>query len=58
VENYHLFGLGAELGVGPNGHVFLTVENLLDELYAGAVHGDNYYPGDGRSIVVGVKLNF
>jgi outer membrane receptor protein involved in Fe transport len=58
VENYYLFGLGAELGVGPNGHVFLTVENLLDELYAGAVHGDNYYPGDGRSIVVGVKLNF
>lgn len=58
VENYHLFGLGAELGVGPNGHVFLTVENLLDELYAGAVHGDNYYPGDGRSVVVGVKLNF
>jgi iron complex outermembrane receptor protein len=58
IEGYHLFDAQAEFDISPNCRVFVKVDNIFDSLYAESVFYGGYYPGDGRSIGIGVKLNF
>ena len=44
--------------VAPNCRVFVKVDNIFDELYADTAVLDVYYPGNGRSFELGVKLDF
>jgi iron complex outermembrane receptor protein len=58
IDDYHLFDAQAEFDVSPNCRVFVKVDNIFDRLYAESAFSGSYYPGDGRSISLGVKLNF
>lgn len=58
VDAYHLFDAQAELDISNQCSVFVKVDNIFDELYAEGAYAGLYYPGDGRSFGVGVKLNF
>lgn len=58
VEAYQLVDLSADVQVAPNCRVFVKVDNIFDELYADTAVLDVYYPGNGRSFELGVKLDF
>lgn len=58
IEAYHLFDAQVEVDASPNCRVFVKVDNVFDRLYAESAFFGSYYPGDGRSISLGVKLNF
>lgn len=58
VEAYQLVDFKTEYQVSENCRVFAVVSNVFDQLYAESVFFGNYYPGNGRSIEVGVKLDF
>ena len=58
VDAYHLFDVQAEARVSEHCSVFFVVNNAFDQLYAESASYELYYPGDGRSFELGVKLNF
>jgi iron complex outermembrane receptor protein len=58
VEAYQLVDLSADFQVSPDCRFFIRVDNLFDELYAETAVVDVYYPGNGRSFELGVKLDF
>jgi iron complex outermembrane receptor protein len=58
IDAYQLFDAQAEYQVSSNCRLFVKAENLLDMLYAETVYYGSYYPGAGRSLQVGVKINF
>lgn len=58
IDDYQLIDLSAQLQVSPNCRVFVKVDNVFDELYAETAVLDVYYPGDGRYLELGVKLDF
>lgn len=58
VNDYHLFDMHAEWRLNRNCRLFASVENISDERYAESVFLGSYFPGDGRSVTFGVKLNF
>ena len=58
VSDYHLFDIHAEWTLNVNSRLFASVENIFDQNYAESVFRGSYFPGDGRSVTVGVKFNF
>jgi iron complex outermembrane receptor protein len=58
IDDYHLFDAHVEMDASANCRLFLKVDNVLDSLYADSAFYGSYYPGDGRSISLGVKLTF
>lgn len=58
IDDYHLFDAHVEMDASANCRLFLKVDNVLDSLYADSAFYGSYYPGDGRSISLGVKLKF
>ncbi len=58
IDDYHLFDFDADLQVSPQCRIFLALANAFDERYAEGAYEGVYYPGDGRSLTAGVKLNF
>lgn len=58
IDDYHLFDAHVEVDASANCRLFLKVDNVFDRLYAERAYSDLYYPGDGRSISLGLKLNF
>ena len=58
IESYQLVDVQAEVEVSRNCSVFAKIENLFDELYAESVFLGTYYPGTGRFVQAGLKLNF
>jgi iron complex outermembrane receptor protein len=58
IDDYHLFDAHIEVDTSANCRLFLKVDNVFDCLYAESAYSDLYYPGDGRSISLGMKLNF
>jgi iron complex outermembrane receptor protein len=58
LDAYSLFDVQAELELTVNSQIYMSVENVFDTLYAESAYYGSYYPGDGRSLSVGFKLNF
>ena len=58
IDDYHLFDAHVEMDASANCRLFLKVDNVLDSLYADSAFYGSHYPGDGRSISLGVKLKF
>ena len=58
IDDYHLFDAHVEVDASANCRLFLKVDNVFDCLYAESAYSGLYYPGDGRSISLGMKLNF
>jgi outer membrane receptor protein involved in Fe transport len=58
IDDYHLFDVHVEVDASANCRLFLKVDNVFGRLYAESAYSDLYYPGDGRSISLGMKLNF
>ena len=58
IDDYNLFDAHVEVDASANCRLFLKVDNVLDCLYAESANSGVYYPGDGRSISLGMKLNF
>lgn len=55
---YHLVDLHAELELNPQARIFLSLNNALDKAYAETAYLGAYYPGDGRALQAGVRLEF
>ena len=58
VDCYSLFDIQAALELTSHSQIYMSVENVFDKLYAESAFYGSYYPGDGRSLSVGFKLNF
>lgn len=58
VEAYHLVDLHAELELNPQARLFLSLTNALDKRYAESVFFGSYYPGEGRALQAGIRLEF
>ncbi len=57
-EAYQLVGASVEYQLNPNCRIFAKADNLFDQRYAESVFSGSYYPGPGRSLQVGLRLNF
>ncbi len=55
---YGLLGFRLNATVGESATVFVSVENLTDEVYALAAFGNGFYPGAGRSFRAGISKEF
>jgi iron complex outermembrane receptor protein len=55
---YQLVGASADYQLNPNCRLFLKADNLFDRRYAESVFAGSYYPGPGRSLQVGLRLDF
>jgi outer membrane receptor protein involved in Fe transport len=53
-----VYNIQAELECTTHAQVYMSVGNVFDKLYAESASYGSYYPGDGRSLSVGFKLNF
>jgi outer membrane receptor protein involved in Fe transport len=58
LDAYHLYDLSITVQTSPNSRIFAKVENLLDELYPEATSNEDFYPGSGRKLVFGAKIDF
>ncbi|MFQ3225814.1 MAG: outer membrane receptor protein involved in Fe transport, partial [Lentimonas sp.] len=58
IDAYSLYNIQAELELTAHAQVYMSVENVFDKLYAESASYGSYYPGDGRSLSIGFKLNF
>ncbi len=54
MDPYGLFGLRANLGLSDAAHLYFSVHNLFDEIYASSAYWDSYYPGSGRNFRMGI----
>ncbi|MFD2256755.1 TonB-dependent receptor [Luteolibacter algae] len=55
---YGLIGIQVRYEITEDASVYLSVDNLLDKRYAALKYSGVYYPGAGRSMSVGMKINF
>jgi iron complex outermembrane receptor protein len=58
IDAYSVYNIQAELECTTHAQVYMSVGNVFDKLYAESASYGSYYPGDGRSLSVGFKLNF
>lgn len=58
IDAYSVYNIQAELECTTHAQVYMSVGNVFDKLYAESGSYGSYYPGDGRSLSVGFKLNF
>lgn len=58
LDSYQLYDFSLIYTTSPSSRIFLKVENLFDTLYPEATSNEDYYPGDGRKLSVGVKIHF
>jgi len=58
VEAYSLVHLQGELRLNSQCRIFAKVDNVLNKRYAESVYAGAYYPGPGRSLQLGLRLDF
>lgn len=58
VDAYSLVHLQGELRLNPLCRIFAKVDNVLNKRYAESVYAGAYYPGPGRSLQLGFRLDF
>ncbi len=54
IEAYGLVGLRANFTAMDSLNLYVSVHNLLDEIYATSAYSGGYYPGSGRSFRMGL----
>ncbi|MDZ8119338.1 TonB-dependent receptor [Pontiella agarivorans] len=58
MDAYGLLGLHADIRMSPRIRLNISMENLLDEIYATTAYSGVYYPGAGRSFRCSMMLEF
>lgn len=58
MEAYGLLGLRANIKLTDYADMTISMDNLLDEIYAPVAYSDAYYPGTGRSFRAGLRMAF
>lgn len=58
LDDFGLFGLGAQLSLSADATLYANVDNLLNETYATTAYSGAYYPGEGRGFRLGFRLKY